>query len=229
MRMFPGGLLLGTLGPILSACGTVVPEIPEVWDRADPLATQHMEMQIKRAVYCELRDAIAIARGNPDIRHFEGKNVTAPEDLPLPDSRGIQATFTFQVDETSKFTPGVSFNSVRPTAITTFFHQASVMTPQSFAFGLGGTLSSEATRIDTYDTFYSVGDIAYVYSKKNICDYTNSEIMGPDSHSSPLVVRSELGIKEWLPQAYKVSSFLRSSRSAANGEGPPLTTNSYAS
>jgi hypothetical protein len=229
MRMSGNRVLLLSFAPILSACGTVVPEMPEIWDRADPLATQHMEMQIKRAVYCELRDAIAIARGNPDIRHFEGKNVTAPPDLPLPDSWGIQATFTFQVDETSKFTPGVSFNSVRPTAITTFFHQASVMTPQSFVFGLGGTLSSEATRIDTYDTFYTVGDIAYIYSQNNVCDYTNSEIMGPDSHSSLLVVRSELGIKEWLPQAFKVSSFLRSSRSAENGEGPPLTINSYAS
>lgn len=228
MRTLTSRLILLAVGPILSGCGVVVPEIPEVWDRSDPLATQHMEMQIKRAVYCELRDAIAATRGNYSARYYQGKNVTTTADLPLPDTWGIQATFTFQVDETTKFVPGVSFNTVLKNGITNFVGHPSVTTPQSFAFGLGGTLSSQATRIDTFDVFYTVGDIAYVYSKKDVCSYTNADLMGPDSHSSPLLVRSELGIVDWLPQAYQVSDFLRSSRAKESGEGPPLTAGSYA-
>jgi hypothetical protein len=205
-----------------TACGVGVPQIPEIWDLNDPLATQHMEMQIKRAVYCELRDAIRIARGNFNERYSGKQAVTTKEDEPLPDSWGAQITFTFTVDETSKLTPGLSLISTFPSAITTFSGFPSVTSPQSFAFGLGGTLSSQATRIDTFDTFYSIGDIAYVYSQKNICDFVNPDLMGPKSNSSLLLVESDLGIKEWLPQAFQVTDFLRSSRASETGEGPAL-------
>jgi hypothetical protein len=181
-----------------------------------------MEMQIKRAVYCELRDAINIARGNYNERYYGKHVVTTKEDQPLPDSWGAQITFTFTVDETSKLTPGLTMNTPMPSAISVFQGSAPVTTPQSFAFGLGGTLSTQATRVDTFDTFYSIGDIAYVYSQKNICDYPNPDLMGPDSASSLLLVKSNLGIKEWLPQAFQVADFLRSSRAAETGEGPAL-------
>jgi hypothetical protein len=210
------------LGAGLCGCGAMVPQQPEIWDRTDPLATQHMEMQIKRAIYCELRDAIWITRGNPNERYYGRRNVTTPEDQPLPDSWGAQLTLTFTVDETSKLTPGVTFNTPMRNGISVFPGAASVTTPQSFAFGLGGTLSSDANRVDTFDTFYSIGDIAYVYSKKNVCDYYNPDLMGPDSASSLLLVKSNLGIKEWLPQAFQVADFLRSSRAAETGEGPAL-------
>jgi hypothetical protein len=217
-------LLLAAIGQ--TACGMVVPQQPEIWDRADPLATQHMEMQIKRAVYCELRDAIAIARQNFNVRYYHNRVVTTKEDQPLPDSWGAQITFTFTVDETSKITPSVALNRVLPNAVTTFPGSAPVSTPQSFAFGLGGTLSTEAMRVDTFDTFYTIGDIAYVYSQKNICDYPNPDLMGPPSGSSLLLVKSNLGIKEWLPQAFQVADFLRSSRASPTGEGPALGSSS---
>jgi hypothetical protein len=205
-----------------SACGALLPEQPEIWDRADPLATQHMEMQIKRAVYCELREAVIIARRNFNQRYYGGKPVTTKDDQPLPDSWGAQITFTFTVDETSKLTPGATLNTVMPSIVTTFPGKAAVTTPQSFAFGLGGTLSSEANRVDTFDTFYTIGDIAYVYGQKNDCNDINPDLMGPDSHSSLFLVKSNLGIIEWLPQAFEVSDFLRSSRASPTGEGPAL-------
>lgn len=205
-----------------TGCGLSIPQAPEIWDQAaDADATQHMEMQIKRAIFCELRDAVHLARQKYYVQNYSaGKAVTTKEDQPVPDSWGAQLTLTFTVDEASKLNPGVSLISP--------IGAASQM--QTFAFGLGGTLSSTATRIDKYETFYTIAEIANVYSKNNVCDKPPEGVLGPKSHSSPFVVLSDLGIREWLPGATAVSAFLRSSRAAANGEGAALgSAGSFAS
>jgi len=200
-----------------AGCGLSIPQVPEIWDRAeDTDATQHMEMQIKRAIFCELRDAVWLARQKYQVQNYSGRQVvTTKEDQPVPDSWGAQITLTFTVDETSKLNPGISLiKPFKPPAATT----------ESFAWGLGGTLSSDANRIDKYDTFYTIAEIANVYSKNNVCDVPPVALLGKPSSSSPFVVLSDLGIREWLPAATAVSGFLRSSRAAANGEGAPLGT-----
>jgi hypothetical protein len=222
MRSVVRAVIVAMTAGAQCACGFSPPQMPEIWDRADERATQHMQMQIKRAVYCELRDAIRIARGNLNERYYGKQKVTTSEDQTLPDSWGAQITFTFTIDETSKLTPNVSLNTVYPGAVSTFSGRPSVTTPQNFTLGFGGTFSSQATRVDTFDTFYTIGDIAYIYSKNNICDAPNPDLLGPASHSSPFLVQSELGIKDWLPQAVQVADFLRSSRAAETGEGPAL-------
>lgn len=211
------------VGSLLAGCGVSVPQVAEVWDRAgDPLATQHMQMQVKRAVYCELRDAIWIARKRQKERYFAGKKLTTPEDGPLPDTWGAQITFKFTVDETSKVTPGASFITPMPNAITNFSGGRTISSPESFTLGIGGTLSSQATRVDTFETFYAIHDVATKLSENNICDRPSPAVLGPDSRSSPLVVESRLGIREWLPQAVEVGDFLKSSRADETGAGPPL-------
>ena len=216
------GLVLVIVSTLVG-CGVSVPQVAEVWDRAvDPLATQHMQMQVKRAVYCELRDAIWIARRRSKERYFAGNRLTTVEDGPLPDTWGAQITFKFTVDETSKLTPGASFITPMPNVVTNFGGGRSISSPESFTLGFGGTLSSQATRVDTFETFYAIRDVATVLSDNNICDRPNLAVLGPDSRSSPLVVESRLGIREWLPQAVEVGDFLKSSRADETGAGPPL-------
>jgi hypothetical protein len=197
-------------------CGFTVPQIPEVWDLvADTDATQHMEMQIKKAIFCELREAVYLARRKYHYENFSGGTVvTTKDDQPVPDAWGAQITLTFTVDEASKLNPGVSFISpVRaPSSM------------QTFTAGLGGTVSSDATRIDKFETFYTIAEIANVYSENDVCSRSPSGILGPESHSSLFLVSSDLGIKEWLPGATAVSGFLRSTRAAANGEGAPMSS-----
>ena len=195
-----------------ACCGTHVPQVPEIWDQGDPDATQHMEIQIKRAVFCELRDAVHLARQQYAYKNYSGgKAVTTREDQPVPDSWGAQVTLTITVEEQTKANATVSFIApLRP-----------VNLGQTFTTAFGGTASSDATRIDKYESFYTIQEIANVYSKNNVCDVPPTPILGPKSASSPLVV-SDLGIREWLPGATTVSSFLRSSRAAANGEGAAL-------
>jgi hypothetical protein len=86
-----------------ASCGTGIPRIPETWDLvADTDATQHMEMQIKRAIFCELRDAVQIARNRVQYKtYYHGKLVSTAADQPVPDTWGVQQTLTFTVDELS--------------------------------------------------------------------------------------------------------------------------------
>jgi hypothetical protein len=219
----------------LSGCGTGVPEISEVWDQFDPEATQHMEMQIKQAIFCELRDAVYLARETYIQKEYQGEEVTSKEDQPVPDSWEAQITLTFTVDEASKFNPGVSLitpmhnapvnfvgETIGATGVTAAHTFGPLALSQSYAFGLGGTLSSEANRVDKFETFYTIGDLINVLSEKNVCNNPNNDILGPKSASSPFLVNSNLGIKRWLPEAASVSAYLRSSRQNPSGEGPPL-------
>ncbi len=204
-------LLAGCLG----GCGFHVPSQVTAQDAADPLATQHMVKQIKLAIFCELREAVRDTRrpGVTPRRFYGGRYITTSEDLLVPDTWGAQVTLTLTVDESTKFTPGLGFNEL----------------DKSFSFGLGGVLSSQAVRIDTYDSFYTVHDLATVYDEeKQICN-NPPDNLGPRTTSSPFFVYSDLGIRGWLPQAAATNNFIRSSRSALSGEGPPLTSGSFAS
>jgi hypothetical protein len=199
---------------LLAGCGVGIPRVAEIWDQAnDPKATQHMEMQIKKAIYCELREAVWLARQLYYQRTYQGRIVSTAEDQPVPDSWGVQQTLTFTIQEVTSLNPGVSVNNL----------------DQTFTFGLGGTLSSDATRIDKYDTFYTIAEIANVYSDQDVCSTQQPQILGPKSTGSSFLIISDLGIKEWLPQALAVSNFLRSSRADPSGVGPPLGASGFAS
>jgi len=200
--------------PALASCGTAIPQIPEIWDLiADTDATAHMEMQIKQSIFCELRKAIHIARKNYQTKYYyHGKLVSTAEDEPVPDDWSAQVTLTFTVEEQSKITPGA----------TLIWPYKPPLTSDSFSLGFGAQVSSDATRIDKYETFYTVAELANNLSNHDNCSIPPTALLGPPSHSSPFVVLDDLGITKWLPAATEVSSYLRSSRSAPNGEGPPL-------
>lgn len=198
----------------LGGCGLAIPSQTEIWDAKDFLATEHMVKQIKLAIYCDLRDAVIAARNSSSDISFRGRPVTTTEDVQIPDTWGAQVTLTLTTDETSKLTPGVSLTNLAKT----------------FTFGLGGTLSSQATRVDKYDTFYSIADITGVYSQQQICEPAErAKQSQPRSSSSPFLVNSDLGIKTWLPQAAAASRFLRSSRTSETGVGPPLSSGGFSS
>jgi hypothetical protein len=212
----------------------------EPWDSVfDPKATEHMEKQIKLAVYCELRNAVDAVRSDPTQPqyYYKGKLVTTPEDKPLPDDWGAQVTLTLTVDESTQLTPGVSFKTPMHDAPVNFKGEtitdspilsavtfAATKIPQSYAFGLGGNLSSDANRIDTFASYYSMWELGHYNPKEDVCTVPpGPDVMGPDSHSSPFLVSSNLGIKGWLTQAWPAGSFLRSTRKSATGVGPSVS------
>jgi hypothetical protein len=201
-----------------SGCGLGVSQLPEVWDRADSLATAHMELQIKTAIFCELRaGAIEARRLNWGQRYtYRNRNVTSAADIPLPDTWGAQVTLTLTADEKGSLTPSVLFKD--PIAPARSFGTS---VAQSFTLGLGGTLSSEGIRYDKYTFYYTAHDLIENAGPDDIC-HVRPAILGAPSTSSPFVDGRYLGIREWLPQAVAVTDFQRSSRASATGEGAPL-------
>jgi hypothetical protein len=114
--------------------------------------------------------------------------------------------FTLQADEKSALTPGVTYKSFLPNS-------------QTFSTGLGSQFSSENIQYHKYNFYYSAKDLAEPMIGST-CDPDFS--LGPRTTSSPFVDASNLGIREWLVDAVQVIDFHRSSRVAADGEGPPL-------
>jgi hypothetical protein len=197
-----------------SGCGLSVSQLPEVWDRTGPYATAEMEMQIKRAIFCELRDAAIAARGSNKSRYFyRDVEVTSAADVPFADSWGAQVTLTLTADEKTALTPNVTFkNALAP----------SNGVAQNFNLGVAGTLSSQNVRYDKYNFFYTAYDLISHAGEGDICHSPPAKLLGPASSSSPFVDASQLGIREWLPGAVAVSDFQRSSRASLTGEGPAL-------
>jgi hypothetical protein len=113
-----------------------------------------------------------------------------------------------QVDESISMTPGVTLNEVLPTAEKIFGVGKKVSVSQSFGFGFGGTLSSTATRIDKFNPYYTIDELAQPNGKHSVCHPENDPF---SASSSPFLLQSDLGIKDWLVGAMLVNKLLPSS------------------
>jgi hypothetical protein len=219
----------------LGGCGLTYSALPEVWDRFDPDAIYHMEVQVKHAIYCELKRAAIDARGLPWHDRLQyGTKVSTEADIPFPDNWGVQITLTLQADEKSALTPGLSLKTPLHNAPVNFrgetigatgllaaitYGPASIM--QSYSLGLGGTLSSQNVRYDKYNFYYTARDLTEPFTEGSSCVTGVPHILGPKTTSSPFVDASNLGIHEWLLSAIRVIDYHRSSREATSGEGTP--------
>jgi hypothetical protein len=199
-------ILLAACG--LADCGAVVPNIKEVWDsdipgapgRAPIAGAGQIEFEIKKQIWCDLRRAVRAA--NDYYVENDGKN-GAPALPLLPKDWGALVTLSLQVDESSALNPGVAFNTPMANAINTFGKGNTVTTPQLFSLGLGGTLSSVATRTDKFDPYWTIAELSKPIREEGVC---NSAIPENDpfvyegympAKSSPLIV-SDLGLTPWL-------------------------------
>ncbi|MGO6727344.1 hypothetical protein ACCS45_04355 [Rhizobium ruizarguesonis] len=198
-----------------SGCGFGVAEVADIIDRSDLKARTHLELQIKQAIFCELKKGAFDARTENSVRRFHQQSeVTSPGDGPFPDTWGAQVSFNLTTDETSTLTPGVTLNYPRVPGVSN-----AGAVGRSFNFGFGGTLSTQNVNYDKYDFYWTAAQLTAGGEK---CNPMPKELLGPKSRSSPFVNGAGLGVKEWLPGAVAVVDFRRSSRAAENGEGKAL-------
>lgn len=188
----------------LSGCGTYVPDIKEVWDKdipEDPVTHRfavpgaaQIEYEIKKRVYCDIKEAVQFINNHPAK---SGKPIR-PYLIPATWIAKIQ--LSLQVDESSNTSPGVVFT--QPMASST-----------SFNFGLGGTFSSVATRVDKFNPTYSVAYMMQPYTDESVCLHPEQDPF-VSAHlepavSSPLIL-SDLGIHDWLVGSEVVSRLIQS-------------------
>lgn len=189
----------------LSGCGTYVPEIAEVWDGPD--GTKELEFNIKKSVFCEIRKAV---KSINIVETVDGK----PTEY-LPKNWGAQVTLSLTVDEISSLNPGVTFNTPMIPGTVFFPNNITVAAPQQYNLGLGGTLSSQSTRVDTFNMYYSVDDLRKPIDK--IHDLCNTDA---DKNGSSFFLASDLGIQKWLKDALEIDKRLPSSSGGSSSPKP---------
>jgi hypothetical protein len=205
---------------LLTGCGTYVPAIQEIWDQPEGSldAGGALEKNIKEKVYCELKRAVQSATTDRDVIIYrDNKKIAA-----LPDDWGIQMTLSLQVDEGGALNPGASLITPMHAGITNFAGEflapggsllstmtyPFVSTPQSYTLGLGGTLSSQATRIDKFMSYYDVGKLKIDLGRQDQCNYDpNGDPQLTKKHGSSFLLESDLGINQWLLNALTVNTF----------------------
>lgn len=184
----------------LTACGTYVPDIQEFWG-APKDATIKVN-KIAGQVTCELHKAVqqvfhdnATRTGSyPRFEAEPGQTPPKYQTLEWFDSWVVQVNLKLNIVEDTSLTPGVSLNTVMPSAVTTFPGAAAVTTPQSYATGLGATLSSTATRTDQLNMFFTVHELRGGRSARELPCTTSPA-------RADFFVQSDLKIYDWLSAA----------------------------
>jgi hypothetical protein len=123
---------------VLCGCGTTVPSVRE-WPNTSPLDEETMVQEIVRSVRCELRTSITriILQDQSDARRrVSGKRYTD-----FLNGWGVEVALNLTVVEKGSVSPTVLLT---PPSIPTF----------TLSGGLSG--SSEATRIEKMNTFYTI-------------------------------------------------------------------------
>jgi hypothetical protein len=115
------GAFAGVASLMMAACGFAVPDIKEAWDTDRPAnpatgepkisGTAQIEFEIKKRVYCELKEAvqavntIEVATGSYEKPGVKRKG-------PIPLEWGVQVSLSLQVDESSALNPGLTFDEL---------------------------------------------------------------------------------------------------------------------
>jgi hypothetical protein len=157
------------LGLSVGGCGLVVPEIQE--NPFDRNGGQKFVQKIAANIRCEIQDAVVnLYAKNKDIdplnRNFKEFGKWA-----------AQVALTLTIDEKGSVNPIASW---LPTQGPT--------TPNSiFSLGVGGTLSTDASRVEKISAFFLVSDL----KKKKVCP--------PElRHQGMFILESDLKLEEWL-------------------------------
>jgi hypothetical protein len=225
-------LRVGSLAVILvsyglAGCGLSIPDVKEAWDSdypgdprtgAKPIAgTTLIEFEIKKKIYCELKDAVKAANAIPTTTsETRGGKQTLKYPGLFPPGYVAQVALSLQIDESVSLNPGLTYTQTMANAVKAFGVGNTVTIPQSFSFGLGGTLSSTATRIDKFNPQYSIAFLSEPDTKDVVCIPGNDPLASIAPSDTPFQIESDLGIKKWLVGALLVNDYLPSDLTQSN-------------
>ena len=222
MKMIAGhSCAFAAIALLASSCrGTRVPEIREFWDGRD--GTVQMEFEIKKRVFCDLRNAVQAANRENGYEIRDKKTGTKRQVPFIPDDWGAQVALALQVDESSTVSPGLVITNLRPNYIDTF-PNGPVTFPQSFTLGANASAVSTATRIDRFNLYYTVERLMEPNSPTSACLPENDpfRMNGERPASSSFLLVGDLGIEKWLSDAMFTNSLLPSNDPAGS---PAATT-----
>ena len=155
---------------VLNGCGTYVPEIQEI--PGSSVDGQLLVKEIVRNVHCEVKRAVTyVIDQDKKLAAYNGGVRLAPW---LENKWGVTIQLTLTIDEKGSVNPNLKYTPNPVTAL--------------FTLGAGGAVSSQATRIDTLYSFYTVKDL-YLLPK-------NCAPANPAQGS--FLLESDLKLRQWL-------------------------------
>ncbi len=192
------GRIMGRTIRVIFALAAMMPiggcglQVPSLGAGEEPYAPAFLINSIVNHVKCELRAAVI------DVTDYDKANAAQQADrkrrLEWLDKWSADFTMKIIVDEKSTLSPGVSFNQPLENAVSKL-GKTSVTTGQSFSLGLGGSLSSQATRIETVDfSFVFKSDFL---DKRNEFKNRPTKCVGYEG----MQIDGDLKIHEWLQAA----------------------------
>jgi hypothetical protein len=196
-RLVGSAAILFGVAATLGACGTYVPEIQEFWGTREDAAIK--VNKISAQVVCELRKAVQQvfwdSQNNPVILVPEpGRPPPKVRTLSWFETWAAQVTLNLTIVENSAISPGITFNRPLHNVILHFPTGGDVTAPQSSTLGLGGSLSSTATRVDKLGMFFTVEEL------KNGKPSMDRSCRTPPANAD-LFIQSDLKLYEWLKAA----------------------------
>lgn len=175
---------------VLSGCGTYVPEIQEPW--VSPGQGQVMVRDLVKHIHCEVEKAVKGVIEQD--KEFAVAWNNGKRDAEWLETWGVQIALTLTIDESSNLNPGVTFNTPIIPANVAFPGLNPISMGQIYNFGLGGTLSSGATRIDKLSTYFTVKQLL---TEQKFC----TEESQPSDPPKLSLLESDLRLEEWLADA----------------------------
>src|SRR5580700_2338743 len=209
----------------LGACGIFTPEkYPFIEDTIDPVsgtsAYGNLEDAIVNHVQCEISKGIYDVYNAVSTKQFQFGDWLYTKDW------GASVTITLTFQDQSALNPGVSLTTPLENSIHTFPVGGPVTSGQSFALGLGGAGSGNATRQETIQfTYTNKVLLNWILARKavlarqgkeltkNFCDYTNTGIM----------INSDLKIDQFIYDKMSINSN-GNVFDPANRNSPPFNT-----
>ena len=157
------------------------------------------ENKIVGQIHCELHKGVQEVLRNPPKEGYSVEWIR---------KWGAKVTLTVTVDEKGGIAPGVTFNTIHPSAITKFYN-GNVTTPQTYSLALGFSGSADATRKEA---------IAFTYAFEDLLK--DSPIERDCENETGLLIHSDLKIAEFIAN----KAFIASIPGSAGGPGAPYST-----
>jgi hypothetical protein len=192
---------------LIAGCGTHLPYVGEVWNEEgwrEVGVNDNLAIKIRAKVFCDLVEAANSAIGTtyyPDPE--KGKASRAP--YPVLKNFGVQMQLTITIDETGAIDPSGALTHILPNALV-----GKVVASQSVSLNSSAVISSQAVRIDTYYSYFTIERLTNPKNKE-LCSHRNTTI---NTWSNLL---SDLRIKEFLGNATYSATIIHSSEAPAKG------------
>ena len=187
----------------LGGCGTYVPEIQEFWGNSKDAS--YKVNKISGQVACELRKAVQQVfwdnENNPTQFVCDAAHPCDPENPP-PRHRDLawfelwaaQVTLNLNIVENTNLAPGASFINHLSNAVLPL-PGGNVGASQMFTLGVGGTLSSTATRTDKLNMFFTVKELKSGKPSTRLSCIPNRQA------NADVFLQSDLKLYDWLSAA----------------------------